>query len=52
MDVPKKIQDFLKLSLAARNIHAAEQVKLFNDYKEQASAYLTQYLNQALWFRC
>ncbi|HMU66821.1 MAG TPA: hypothetical protein PKE57_06740, partial [Cellvibrionaceae bacterium] len=37
MDVPKKIQELTQaISLAARNIHAAEQVKLFNDYKERA----------------
>ncbi len=37
MDVPKKIQELSQaISLAARNIHAAEQVKLFNDYKERA----------------
>jgi DNA repair protein SbcC/Rad50 len=37
MDVPKKIQELSQaITLAARNIHAAEQVKLFNSYKERA----------------
>jgi len=39
MDVPKKIQELSQaITLAARNIHAAEQVKLFNDYKERAQS--------------
>lgn len=37
LDVPKKIQELSQaITLAARNIHAAEQVKTFNDYKARA----------------
>lgn len=37
MDVPKKIQELSQaITLAARNIHAADQVKLFNEYKDRA----------------
>ncbi|MEY4590776.1 MAG: hypothetical protein RL497_2852 [Pseudomonadota bacterium] len=37
MDVPKQIQELSQaITLAARNIHAADQVKLFNEYKDRA----------------
>ena len=41
MDVPKKIQELSRVSLAARNIHAAEQVKYLMTIKSEPSAYLT-----------
>lgn len=43
MDVPKKIQELSQaINLAARNIHAADQVKRFNDYKERAHNLFTK----------
>ena len=37
MEVPKKIQELSQaITLAARNIHAVDQVKRFNDYKDRA----------------